>query len=608
MCGIAGFVDTSLNGAERNAVLEKMLVSIAHRGPDARGAWYHDELALGHNRLSILDLSEDGKQPMHFNNFSIVFNGEIYNYLEVREELKKKGYAFKTGTDTEVVLSAYQEWGEGCVDYFVGMWAFALWDNDAKKLFCSRDRFGIKPFYYIHSGTKFYFASEIKALKQTNVFSSDLNEDHVAMGLQLGWNHLPSSTYFNSIESLPAGCNLIYEQGKIKVNTWWDINPLQTNKQSYAENVSQLKDLLFNSIQLHMRSDVEVGCCLSGGLDSSTIASVVGTLYPDKKIKAFNVFYEGEGAVDERKWVKEVINKYPSVEPYYFSPSDDDIANAFDKAIYFADVPLAGSSPISQYFVMQLASQHGVKVLLDGQGSDESLGGYMHSYYRLLAGMMSKQHWGAMWKEINSHASTQQFGFSKKVDLFLKSVLSLISDEQKLYALEYKRYYPFLSLEPRIPFRLLNKKGSRLNNFLYHLNKTTLLPTLLQFEDRNSMAFSIESRVPFLDHRIVEFAFTLPDDAKIHEGRTKRILRDSMNGILPDAITNRTDKKGFVTPGEIKWLRGPLKFLLDQKFDDIPFLSAEKSKLLIDEFKAGNNQNANLVWRLATLKYWMQRI
>jgi asparagine synthase (glutamine-hydrolysing) len=150
MCGIAGFVDTSLNGAERNAVLEKMLVSIAHRGPDARGAWYHDELALGHNRLSNLDLSEDGKQPMHFNNFSIVFNGEIYNYLEVREELKKKGYTFKTGTDTEVILSAYHEWGEACVDYFVGMWAFALWDNDAKKLFCSRDRFGIKAFYYIH--------------------------------------------------------------------------------------------------------------------------------------------------------------------------------------------------------------------------------------------------------------------------------------------------------------------------------------------------------------------------------------------------------------------------------------------------------------------------
>jgi asparagine synthase (glutamine-hydrolysing) len=155
---------------------------------------------------------------------------------------------------------------------------------------------------------------------------------------------------------------------------------------------------------------------------------------------------------------------------------------------------------------------------------------------------------------------------------------------------------------------LLDKKGSRLNNFLYHLNKTTLLPTLLQFEDRNSMAFSIESRVPFLDHRIVEFAFTLPDDAKIHQGRTKRILRDSMNGILPDAITNRTDKKGFVTPGEIKWLRGPLKFLLDQRFDDIPFLSAEKCKLLIQEFKAGNNKNTNLVWRLVTLKYWMERI
>jgi asparagine synthase (glutamine-hydrolysing) len=401
------------------------------------------------------------------------------------------------------------------------MWAFALWNNTTKKLFCSRDRFGIKPFYYIHKGNKFYFASEIKALKKTAVFKNELNEDHISMGLQLGWNHLPASTYYNSIESLPAGCNLVYDQGKIKVTTWWDINTVQSNNSSYADNVNQMRDLLFNSIQLHMRSDVEVGCCLSGGLDSSTIASVVGKLYPDKKLKAFNVFYEGEGAVDERKWVKEVVDKYPSIEPYYFSPSDDDIANAFDKAIYFADVPLAGSSPISQYFVMQLAHQHGVKVLLDGQGSDESLGGYMHSYYRLLADIMSKQHWAGIWKEINAHASTQNFSFSKKVDLFLKSALSFISDEQKLYALEYKRYYPFLSLEQRIPFRLINKKGSRLNNFLYHLNKTTLLPTLLQFEDRNSMAFSIESRVPFLDHRIVEFAWSLPLEYKLSDGQTK---------------------------------------------------------------------------------------
>jgi asparagine synthase (glutamine-hydrolysing) len=301
MCGIAGFVDASLNGPERNSVLEKMLVSIAHRGPDARGKWYHDELALGHNRLSILDLSEDGKQPMHFNDYSIIFNGEIYNYLEVREELKKKGYEFKTGTDTEVILAAYQEWGESCVDYFVGMWAFALWNNATKKLFCSRDRFGIKPFYYIHVGNKFYFASEIKALKKTAVFKNELNEDHVSMGLQLGWNHMPSSTYFNSIESLPAGCNLVYDHGKIKINTLWDINTVQSSNLSYGDSVNQMRDLLFNSIQLHMRSDVEVGCCLSGGLDSSTIASVVGTLYPDKKLKAFNVFYEGEGAVDDKR-------------------------------------------------------------------------------------------------------------------------------------------------------------------------------------------------------------------------------------------------------------------------------------------------------------------
>jgi asparagine synthase (glutamine-hydrolysing) len=607
MCGIAGFIDASLNHDEKSIVLENMLEKIAHRGPDARGKWYHESVALGQNRLSIIDLSEDGNQPMHYQSASIVFNGEIYNYLEVREELKSKGYQFKTGSDTEVILAAYIEWGSKCVERFIGMWAIALWDHERQELFCSRDRFGIKPFYYIVKGDKFYFGSEYKALKPTSVFDGEWNLDQISMGLQLGWNHSQETTYYKSMQSLAAGCNLIYKNGKVTISEYWDIKTQPSINCSYEESVDLFRNAMNESIKLHMRSDVEVGCCLSGGLDSSTIASLVGKGFPETKFKAFNVYYEGKDSVDERPWVKEVIKKYPSIEPYYFSPTDDDIANAFERAIYHADVPLAGSSPISQYFVMQLAASKGIKVLLDGQGSDESLGGYMHSFYRLIGGMIKQGQIIEARNEISAHAQMQDFSGSKKTDLWLKSVLSAFSSEQKLYELEYKNYLPYLSNNKNIPFDLKKNDGSRLSQFLYQLNKNTLLPTLLQFEDRNSMAFSIESRVPFLDHRIVELAFRLPDSAKIYRGVTKRILRDSMKGILPEAIAERKDKKGFVTPGEVKWLRGPLKFLLDQDMSDIPFLDKSKTDMIMGDFKSGSNKYANLVWRLVVLKYWMGR-
>ena len=607
MCGIAGFIDASLSNDERTVVLESMLEKIAHRGPDARGKWFFENVALGQNRLSIIDLSEEGNQPMHYQHASIVFNGEIYNYLEIREELKAKGYVFKTGSDTEVILASYIEWGTKCVERFVGMWAFALWDHNKKELFCSRDRFGIKPFYYIIKGDKFYFGSEYKALKPSAIFDGEWNLQQISMGLQLGWNHSQETTYYKSMQSLAAGSNLIVKNGQIKIGEYWDISTHPVINCSYEESVELFRNAMMESVKLHMRSDVEVGCCLSGGLDSSTIASLVGKEFPRTSFKAFNVFYEGKDSVDERSWVKEVIEKYPSIDPYYYSPGDDDIANAFERAIYHADVPLAGSSPISQYFVMQLAASKGIKVLLDGQGSDESLGGYMHSFYRLIGGMMKHGQLIDARAEINAHATMQDFSGSKKTDLWLKSVLSAFLSEQKLYEFEYKNYLPYLSIDKNVPFNLKTIEGSRLSQFLYQLNKNTLLPTLLQFEDRNSMAFSIESRVPFLDHRIVELAFRLPDSAKIHRGVTKRILRDSMKGILPEAIAERKDKKGFVTPGEVKWLRGPLKFLVEQDMGDIPFLTKAKTDMIMNDFKSGSNKYANLVWRLVVLKYWMGR-
>lgn len=608
MCGIAGFIDQQLKHDDAVRLIDSMLESIAHRGPDARDTWIDQPVVLGHNRLSIIDLSSEGNQPMHCYDSSIIFNGEIYNYIEVREELKEKGYTFNTQSDTEVILAAYREYGTQCVNYFVGMWAFALWDKKEKILFCSRDRFGIKPFYYIHEAAKFYFGSEYKALKQTPVFSNDLNLEQVSRGLQLGWVCYHDETYYSKLKALPAAHNLIYKNGNVEVQRYWDIDLKKSFQGTDEDKRQRFKALFLDSIKLHMRADVEVGGCLSGGLDSSAIASAVAVMFPESRFKTFTIYYTGKNEVDERPWVNEVFKKYSSLEGFSFSPTDKDIEESFDRALYHADVPIAGSSPISQYFVMKLAAEKKIKVLLDGQGSDEFLGGYMHSFYRLIGGLLKDFRLLKAHQEFYSHVNTQNFSPAKKLNSIAKSLLAGVKSEQSLYKMEYKNYFPFLSNHSLDNFKLDTKYGTRLNQFLYHLTFSTSLPSLLHYEDRNSMAFSIESRVPFLDHRLVEFVFSLPDEDKIRMSETKYIMRHSLQSLLPEAIFNRKDKKGFVTPGEVKWLKGPLKNLLEPGHNKLDFLNQKKTGVLIQSFLNGNHKNANLVWRYAVLNKWMKGV
>lgn len=605
MCGIAGFIDTKLSNEVAEKTISSMLESIAHRGPDARSTWVNLPVVLGHNRLSIIDLSPDGTQPMHYFDSAIVFNGEIYNYIEVREELIAKGYKFSTQSDTEVVLAAYHEYGQSCVDKFIGMWAFALWDKLKNELFCSRDRFGIKPFYYILDNGRFYFGSEYKVLKQTPVFTNDLNLDQVSRGLQLGWVCYEDETYYEKLKSLPAAHSLTFRSGEINIDRYWDIDASKKCNLTLEEKYNEFRRLFLDSIKLHMRADVEVGGCLSGGLDSSAIAASVARLFPQINFKTFTIYYEGKDAVDERPWVNEVLKENPSLKDFTYSPNDKDLVDNYERAFYHADVPMAGSSPISQYFVMQLASKHRIKVLLDGQGSDEYLAGYMHSFYRLIGGLLSQGNFLKAHRQFYSHAGTQEFSVKKKVDSAAKSVLSIFKDENQLYNFEYRNYYPFLSLNGKNAITLKKFDSTRLNQFLYHLTFNTSLPSLLQYEDRNSMAFSIESRVPFLDHRLVEFAFSLNDDDKFSQGITKNVLRKCLKDILPEKITLRTDKKGFVTPGEIRWLRGPLKNLTDINYEFLSFIDRKKAKNVVDEFKSGDNSKANLVWRISALNYWV---
>ncbi len=606
MCGIAGFIDPQLSADKGLDLVHAMLESIVYRGPDARGTYNDDSTWLGHNRLSIIDLSEAANQPMHFGDLVIVFNGEIYNYLEIKARLVKEGITFISQSDTEVILAAYVKWGSDCVNQFVGMWAFVIWDKKKKTLFASRDRFGIKPFYYIVNGPRFYFGSEYKPLKLSPLFSNDLNLEQVSRGLQMGWVCYHDETYFEKIKALPAAHNLTIKDGSITIERYWDV---VTGKYSYLskeEKTNQFFDLFKDSINLHLRSDVTVGSCLSGGLDSSAIVSMVQELNPGIKYKSFSIYYEGKGDVDERPFIKEVINKYPAIEPYYYSPSEAEINEHFHHALYHADVPSTGSSFMSQYFLMKLIGDHKIKVVLDGQGSDEYLGGYMHTFYRIIADYLRG---GKIYKAISTTADICKQTGNAFLPHLGKSVLSTLMNEQSLYGLEYKKYYPFLSKIPSspVPFNMSTVDGNRTDNFLYQLLFSTSLPSLLHYEDRNSMAYSIESRVPFLDHRLVEFAFSLATEDKVNGIVTKDILRNSLGGILPEAVKNRKDKKGFVTPGENKWLRGPLMHLMKDDFNSLDFLDTKKINHLISDYKNKvNNKNTALTWRVAVLNYWIK--
>jgi asparagine synthase (glutamine-hydrolysing) len=598
MCGIAGFINNTLREDDKKHLI--------HRGPENSSVWCEGPVSLGQNRLKIIDLSDEANQPFDYMDLVIIFNGEMYNYIEVREELLQLGYKFRTKGDTEVIGAAYKEWGESCVARFIGMWSISIWDTTKKKLFCSRDRFGIKPFYYITKGSDLYFASEYKALKQLPDFDFTLNEAQVQRGITMSWAVYKDETYYSAMKSLQPAHNLVYQDGKITISKYWDIDFSQPKTNiSWDSKKEKFYDLFTESIKLHSRSDVQNGTCLSGGLDSSAIASVYSTLFPEQPIKSFSIYYEGENAVDERPFVREVVNKYSNIEPYYFTPSDTEIADSFHSVAYHADVPLLGSSYLSQYFLMKLAKSKGVTVVLDGQGSDEYLAGYLHTFYRLLAQDTSDMHIGEALKTYSAHISRERFSAGKSFGIAAKSLVSLFSDENKIYNLELGQKNKYFKNHSSISFD--NKTKDRVDNFLYHLLFNSTLQTLLHFEDRNSMAFSLESRVPFLNHKLIEFAFSLHNADKINDkAETKFILRESLKNVLPKAVYERKDKKGFVTPGEVKWLNGPLRFLLDIDYNKLPFMNTALVKAEVEKYKSGNTKNAVLVWRVACLHYWIK--
>ncbi|NBX81344.1 MAG: asparagine synthase (glutamine-hydrolyzing) [Flavobacteriales bacterium] len=555
----------------------------------------------------MIDLNPEANQPMNFGKYWIVFNGEIYNYKEIKAELIQKGVQFSTSSDTEVILKSYDFYGEKCVEKFIGMWAFSIFNKEENCLFCSRDRFGIKPFYYINHNEEFFFSSEIKSLKTTPYFSSNLNLSQVNRGMQLGWIGYKNETYFSGIQTLEPGHNLLFKDKNLSISKYWSYPSTQTAIDT-KEAVHQFKELFDNSLQLHVRSDVPIGATLSGGIDSSSIVSSLLKNKMSSNLETFSIYYDSTKGFDERPFIQTIEQKYPGqFQLNYYSPTEQEIAKDFNAIANTMDFPLSGSSPISQYYVMKLAKEKGIKVILSGQGADDYMGGYMHSYYRLYAEWMKHFQFGKLSKGIKDYKKIHEASNSKLTNVLMKSALSSLMREDSIYKFEYKNYLPFLGNKHNDWQSFDNYSSGKLNEFHFALMNYSSLPTLLHYEDRNSMAHSIESRVPFLDHRLVELLFQFPDNLKINNGWTKFALRQSMEGVLPKEIQWRTDKKGFVTPGEILWLRGSLAHLLEIDYTQLSFLDKTKTKKIIDEFKAGNNKFATLVWRIATLNHWMKQ-
>ncbi|NNC82955.1 MAG: asparagine synthase (glutamine-hydrolyzing) [Flavobacteriales bacterium] len=606
MCGINGFIDTRIGEEESRNILDDMLRATHHRGPDYTGTYHHRAVHLGHNRLSIIDLSDEANQPFFLDHLVMVYNGEIYNYLEIKKELEGLGVHFTTQSDTEVLLRSYQQWGPDCVQRFMGMWAFAIYDTEEERLFASRDRFGIKPFHYIHRGESFCFSSEFKALRRSPSFDTTVDQRQVALGLQLGMVYHQESTYWQSVKNLPGGHNLIFQKGSLKVWRYWDVTEFATDERSFEEKAEEFRELFLQSIRLHLRSDVPLGTCLSGGIDSSSIVSSVCHLYPEQELHTFSVYYDQEG-YDERKWMQEVVKKYPQISPHYFSPSDAELDEHLEKFLSVQEVPIAGSSPFSQYFLMRLAKDCGVTVTLDGQGADEYLIGYMHAFPRIIADHLRKGRIGAAMSETQAHRKVSGMRQKGLIDLGMKTMASLLMDEPRLSELAMLRALPYLMKEDYKADEPGNAAQSRTYSQHHTLAFHSTLPTLLHYADRNSMAFSIESRVPFLDHRLVEAAFKMKVTDHVHQGVTKSVLRRSMRGIIPKAIEERKDKVAFKTPGDIRWLRGPLGHLLEPVDGLFDILDRSRTMGYLNEFQQGDDRYGKLIWRVAMLNHWLAR-
>lgn len=563
MCGIAGIV--SSKAAAFAADAQRGARALRHRGPNAEGDWTSPagNAVFGHRRLCVIDLSDEAAQPMTYaNRYTLVYNGEIYNYPELRTELEGAGHAFRSRSDTEVVLAAYAQWGPACLPRFDGAFAFALWDEKEQLLFAARDRLGEKPFYFSLNEDRLAFASETKALWQMGV-KKEVNERLLYNFLTLGYTGNPtdgSETFYQGVSKLPAAHSLTYAPHArgLETRCYWQVYPTENRSLSEADAVAQFRDLFSTSVRRRLRSDVAIGTSLSGGLDSSTVvAFCAGAEAAQYTHKCFTASFAGYEK-DETKWAALVAQKF-GLQHFTATVKADEVPDLMDAVVQQQDEPFSSSSVLAQYAVYRLAKEQGVTVLLDGQGADELLAGYRR-YYR--------HYWGDLYRQKQLLRSNERqaaralgvrerFGAAEKLAALLPDFAASLQQVRKSrQAFRHPHLSRDFAFRNKLDFYYAPPVRSGLNGALHHNTFVNGLEELLRLADRNSMAHAVEVRLPFLEHRLVEFLFTLPPGVKMHGGWGKWLLRKSVEDRLPPEIVWRKDKVGFETPQKA-WMAHP---------------------------------------------------
>ena len=607
MCGISLIINKDNQPVDK-VELNLMNRKVMHRGPDDDGMHIEENIGFGFQRLSIIDLSLAGHQPMTYEDGNIIiFNGEIFNYIEIKDELKKLGVRFKSKTDTEVILAAYSQWGEEAIKRFNGMWGFVLYDKKRKKIIISRDRFGIKPVYYWLHNKVFAVASEIKQFYALRKFKAELEPEIAFRFLYKNQLNVSEKTFFKNVYELRPGNNIIYDlkSNEYSISKYYDPNEIKIDSNiTYDDATIEFARLFNDSVKIRLRSDVDVGACLSGGLDSTSIISF-GKDQKNNEIKSTISSCFSNKKYDEQEYIDMAIDYY-KIAPIKIFPDINDLVekSIMNKIIYHQDQPIKSTSHFSEFSVFESAKKNNLTVMLDGQGADEFLGGYLpfqfYNYsllrnYKIFSLLNNLYHQKKNHYTLRTLARNNITHFAKKY-----TFISTNYEKKSRYWLskEYSDYD--LSREYNSDF-FDSYRDLSLNQIMF-----TSLPYQLHSEDRNSMLHSIESRLPFLDFDLANFMLSLPDNMKLENGTTKRILRNAFKSKLPSKIINRHQKMGFMAPEEELLKKYPNVFRnkLKETVDTLAEIVSPKIISEFDYFIDGKIAYDKKFFRLFSFQIW----
>jgi asparagine synthase (glutamine-hydrolysing) len=595
MCGLCGVVD--LDAPAERAAVDRWLDQLSHRGPDGRGVHAEDGVCLGHLRLAIIDLSDAGLQPFARDGLQLVHNGEIYNYLELRDELRGLGHRFRTETDTEVLLAAYQQWGERCVERFNGIWAFAIWNPAERVLFASRDRFGVKPLYYRLDGGRLAFASEPWVLGRR-----EPNLRAVRDYLEQGWLDHDDETFFAGVRRLPPAHNLRFD-GRLAIERYWRLE----QQDAPDDPVAAVRELFLDAVRLQLRSDVPVGTALSGGIDSSAIAVAVAARGVERQ-KTVSAWFDDAG-FDERPYARAVVAA-TGAEAHWVTFTASELVDTLPAIVHAQGEPFGSTSIAAGWHVMRAAREAGLTVMLDGQGGDELFAGYRAAYGYRLADLLARGELRELRRELSGFWSQHGSEPLAATGVLARPFLPVAAGAAARARLKGSAALAHREIRglARAPEPNGHAFSDRLRRHLAQTLTRRGLPELLRYEDRNSMAHAIEARVPFLDHRLVELAYSLDGAQLIARGQTKAVLRRALTDLLPPAVRDRRDKLGFVTP-ESRFMREALGDLAQATFESSEF----RRRGLVDTQAAGErlarhrrgDVTAGMeLWRALNVELW----